>query len=63
MRKLASGGENSTTGAAAGNEDENSQQCLDLQVKIREVATGAILSHAEMPPIADLDAWLDSHPE
>lgn len=70
VRKLSSGGEAATqqltaaaTAAAGGNDDENSQGGSELQVKIREVATGAILSHEEMPPIAELDAWLEAHPD
>lgn len=41
--------------------DESSQNS-DLRVKVREVASGRILTGDEAPKAAELEAWLETHP-
>lgn len=44
-----------------GSLDDEASQNSDLPVKVREVATGRILSPHEAPKASQLDAWLETH--
>lgn len=50
--------ETSGTGA----EEELSQTAADLPVKVREVATGKIVTGEDAPKASQIDAWLETHP-
>lgn len=61
MRKsqgLVDGREDSNLGSL----DDEASQNSDLPVKVREVATGRILSATEAPKASQMDAWLETHP-
>lgn len=59
-QQLATGEE--STAASTGADDESSQNAADLPVKVREVASGKILTGENVPKASQLEAWLETHP-